>query len=113
MAGVACRAAAADAPALAGLVRGFGSTAARAATAGPPPIATSPPGKSEVVVAQENIPRATLPGQAFLGDLRSTSALGTGDGIATHTGKWLQGGQKVGAVLAQETAPAVGICQSG
>jgi hypothetical protein len=30
--------------------------------------------------------------QAFEGDLRSTSGLGTGDGISTHTEKWLQVG---------------------
>lgn len=29
-------------------------------------------------------------GAAFPGDLRSTSGLGTGDGIQDHTGKWLQ-----------------------
>ena len=51
---------------------------------------------SLVQVAEENIPRTTLPGQAFVGDLRSTSGLGVGDGIKTHTGKWLQGETKVG-----------------
>ena len=29
------------------------------------------------------------PGAAFEGDLRSTSGLGLGDGIETHTGKWM------------------------
>jgi len=35
------------------------------------------------------IPETTLPGQAFVGDLRSTSGLGMGDGKNTHTSKWL------------------------
>jgi hypothetical protein len=35
------------------------------------------------------IPTTTLPGQAFVGDLRSTSGLGMGDGKTTHTSKWL------------------------
>lgn len=30
----------------------------------------------------------TLPGQAFVGDLRSTSGLGLGDGLTSHTAKW-------------------------
>jgi hypothetical protein len=30
------------------------------------------------------------PGQGFLGDIRSTSGLGMGDGLKTHTDKWLQ-----------------------
>ena len=29
------------------------------------------------------------PGAAFPGDIRSTSGLGLGDGIETHTGKWM------------------------
>lgn len=37
----------------------------------------------------ESIPVTTLPGQAFVGDLRSTSGLGMGDGKTTHTSKWL------------------------
>jgi hypothetical protein len=36
-----------------------------------------------------SIPITTLPGQAFVGDLRSTSGLGLGDGKTTHTSKWL------------------------
>ena len=35
------------------------------------------------------IPVTKLPGQAFVGDMRSTSGLGLGDGKATHTSKWL------------------------
>jgi hypothetical protein len=45
----------------------------------------------------------TLPGQAFVGDLRSTSGLGLGDGITTHTGKWLE----VGVAAAGGRATAV------
>lgn len=36
-----------------------------------------------------SIPTTTLPGQAFVGDLRSTSGIGLGDGKTTHTSKWL------------------------
>eukprot|EP00884_Botryococcus_braunii_P003479 jgi/Botrbrau1/13131/Bobra.0187s0086.1 len=32
-------------------------------------------------------------GQAFYGDLRSTSGLGLGDGLTSHTAKWLQVGK--------------------
>lgn len=35
-------------------------------------------------------PQITVPGQAFPGDYRSTSALGTGDGLSNHTAKWWQ-----------------------
>mmetsp|Transcript_5341 Transcript_5341/g.11685 ORF Transcript_5341/g.11685 Transcript_5341/m.11685 type:complete len:160 (-) Transcript_5341:584-1063(-) len=42
---------------------------------------------------QESIPTA-IGGAAFPGDLRSTSGLGKGDGLKTHTDKWLQGDQK-------------------
>eukprot|EP00877_Chromochloris_zofingiensis_P012828 jgi/Chrzof1/779/Cz01g28160.t1 len=38
----------------------------------------------------ENLPTITAYGQAFLGDIRSTSGLGLGDGIFNHTKKWLQ-----------------------
>lgn len=37
----------------------------------------------------DSMPTTTLPGQAFVGDLRSTSGLGMGDGKTTHTSKWL------------------------
>ncbi len=30
----------------------------------------------------------TVPGQAFLGDTRSTCGVGVGDGISNHTAKW-------------------------
>jgi len=39
--------------------------------------------------------------QAFLGDLRASSALGTGDGLTAHTAKWLQ-----------SDAPAAGVTVS-
>lgn len=35
-------------------------------------------------------PMVTIPGQAFIGDYRSTSAVGTGDGLSSHTAKWWQ-----------------------
>lgn len=37
----------------------------------------------------KDIPTSTG-GAAFPGDLRSTSGLGLGDGLKTHTDKWLQ-----------------------
>lgn len=46
---------------------------------------------------KQTLPETVLQGQAFLQDLRSTSALGVGDGISNHSGKWLQkelGGQQ-------------------
>ena len=41
-------------------------------------------------VSDKDMPTITEGRQAFEGDLRSTSALGFGDGIYDHTGKWLQ-----------------------
>ena len=35
-------------------------------------------------------PVVTVPGQAFLGDYRSTSALCIGDNLSNHTAKWWQ-----------------------
>lgn len=52
--------------------------------------------ETATTLKQEN-PVTVLPGQAFVGDLRSTSALSVGDGIKNHTAKWLQrelGGQQ-------------------
>lgn len=46
---------------------------------------------------KQTLPETVLQGQAFLQDLRSTSALGVGDGISNHSAKWLQkelGGQQ-------------------
>lgn len=47
----------------------------------------------------------TVPGQAFVGDLRSTSALAVGDGIFNHTKKWLQGEHKSPMEYIQSTEP--------
>jgi hypothetical protein len=41
-------------------------------------------------VSDKDMPTIVEGRQAFEGDLRSTSALGYGDGIFDHTGKWLQ-----------------------
>lgn len=53
----------------------------------------------------EAIPTTTLPGQAFVGDLRSTSGLGVGDGKTTHTSKWLTAGVKSPMDYIQEAEP--------
>jgi len=48
---------------------------------------------SDVTVSPEEIEAQTItvtPGQAHLGDLRSTSGLGLGDGLLSHTSKWMQ-----------------------
>lgn len=43
------------------------------------------------------------PGQAYLGDNRSSSGLGLGDGLVSHTSKWLQVWQAFwGVVTAQK-----------
>jgi len=46
--------------------------------------------KEVATTLSQDDPTAVLPGQAFLGDLRSTSALSIGDGIKNHSAKWLQ-----------------------
>eukprot|EP00879_Flechtneria_rotunda_P003285 GHRR01003510.1.p1 GENE.GHRR01003510.1~~GHRR01003510.1.p1 ORF type:complete len:181 (+),score=70.33 GHRR01003510.1:193-735(+) len=51
------------------------------------------------------IPTVTAPGQAFVGDLRSTSGLCMGDDIHNHTEKWLQGGLKSPMEYIQSTPP--------
>jgi hypothetical protein len=43
----------------------------------------------------DSIPTTNSFGQAFGGDLRSTSGLGMGDGITNHTDKWLQVGSSL------------------
>ena len=50
------------------------------------PVASSlvPPGDIDAQTIK------VTPGQAHLGDLRSTSGLGLGDGLLSHTSKWLQ-----------------------
>ena len=50
-------------------------------------------GQGEVLKEPYNEESRTItvfPGQAFLGDNRSSSGLGLGDGLVTHTSKWLQ-----------------------
>lgn len=37
-------------------------------------------------------PSALHPGQAFLGDNRSSRGLGLGEGLVSHTSKWLRAG---------------------
>jgi NADH dehydrogenase (ubiquinone) Fe-S protein 6 len=46
--------------------------------------------KEVATTLSQDEPTAVLPGQAFPGDLRSTSALSIGDGIKNHSAKWLQ-----------------------
>ena len=50
-------------------------------------------GQGEVLKEPYNEESRTItvhPGQAFLGDNRSSSGLGLGDGLVSHTSKWLQ-----------------------
>lgn len=46
--------------------------------------------KGDELAQPENLESTTVtqPGQAFVGDLRSTSGLGLGDGLTSHTAKW-------------------------
>ncbi|MEW5303277.1 MAG: hypothetical protein WDW38_001598 [Sanguina aurantia] len=53
----------------------------------------------------EGLTSTNMPGASFLNDLRSTSGLGLGDGIKTHTGKWLQGSAKSPMEYIQEVKP--------
>lgn len=46
--------------------------------------------KEVATTARQDVPTVVLPGQAFVGDYRSTSALCVGDGITNHTAKWMQ-----------------------
>lgn len=41
-------------------------------------------------VSPESLPKTVKGGAAFEGDLKSVSGLGLGDGIKTHTEKWLK-----------------------
>jgi len=52
----------------------------------------------------KDIPTSTG-GAAFPGDIRGTSGLGKGDGLKTHTSKWLQGDQKPPIVYINEAEP--------
>lgn len=59
-----------------------------------------------IVIDESTLPSVTVePGQAFKGDLRSTSGLGLGDGLTTHTSKWLQGDHKSPMQYIQESEP--------
>jgi hypothetical protein len=46
--------------------------------------------KEVATTLRQDSPEIVLPGQAVVGDYRSTSALSLGDGITNHTAKWLQ-----------------------
>ena len=46
--------------------------------------------KEVATTLKQDNPETVLPGQAFVGDLRATSALSVGDGISNHSAKWLQ-----------------------
>ena len=47
-------------------------------------------GSTDAIAKTSNTDTITRqPGPAFPGDLRSTSGLGLGDGIESHTGKWM------------------------
>ncbi|KAI8463806.1 MAG: NADH:ubiquinone oxidoreductase 13 kd-like subunit [Monoraphidium minutum] len=110
LAGVRAPAAAGAAPLLGALQRCFAAKAGGAAAAAA--------GAGDAVVAKKEwaavklpestvaaIPLTTTPGQAFVGDLRSTSGLGMGDGKTTHTDKWLTAGAKSPMDYIQEAEP--------
>jgi hypothetical protein len=97
--GLACsvgRAAAADGLPLLAALRPFAKKAeakkAEAVTA----VATSGADYKAVRIPEEIVKGlpTTHKSIAFEGDLRSTSGLGLGDGLKSHTDKWLQGGSK-------------------
>jgi len=86
-------------PAAAAAAAAARALAARAPA--PPPAPSTnrgPPASAPAPASADDGRTITAPGQAFVGDLRSASALGLGDGIHDHTGKWLQvrGGGVVG-----------------
>ena len=85
------------------LLHQFQPFAAYATKAGVPKSgAKSTPAQTSITTTKDwkavKVPEETLAsvpttnsfGQAFGGDLRSTSGLGLGDGIKNHTDKWLQ-----------------------
>ncbi|KAL4859454.1 NADH dehydrogenase [ubiquinone] iron-sulfur protein 6 [Chlorella vulgaris] len=88
-----CRRLAAQAPCW---LRSAGSLTAPAAAG---EVAPTKPVNSEDGIT------TTVPGQAFVGDLRSTSALEVGDGVFDHTKKWLQGNHKSPMEYIQSTEP--------
>jgi NADH dehydrogenase (ubiquinone) Fe-S protein 6 len=67
------------------------ASAAAAAPAAAAPAVAKKDWSAVAVPAESSKPPTTVAGgQAYGNDLRSTSGLGAGDGIATHTAKWLQ-----------------------
>jgi hypothetical protein len=90
------------------LLQQFQPLAAYATKAGAPKAGVkSTPAQSSITTTVDwkavKIPQETLDsapttnsfGQAFGGDLRSTSGLSVGDGIKNHTDKWLQVSRKL------------------
>jgi NADH dehydrogenase (ubiquinone) Fe-S protein 6 len=69
----------------------FATKAASAPTAAAPTVAKKDWSAVAVPAESAKTPTTVPGGQAFGGDLRSTSGLCQGDGITTHTAKWLQG----------------------
>ncbi|KFM26607.1 hypothetical protein F751_2194 [Auxenochlorella protothecoides] len=49
---------------------------------------------SDAVAVDQDGTTILYPAQAFKGDVRSTSGLGMGDGLTTHTSKWMDGNGK-------------------
>lgn len=62
-------------------------------------------GLSDIARAFDDIPTTVKGGAAFESDLKSVSGLGVGDGIKTHTGKWLQGDRKSPMQYVSEVEP--------
>ena len=78
-------------------VRGFASKGGKNVAKGDTLVSTdekeiSNAAKSDELAKPENLQFNTITtqGAAFVGDLRSTSGLGLGDGLTSHTAKWLQ-----------------------
>mmetsp|Transcript_965 Transcript_965/g.2304 ORF Transcript_965/g.2304 Transcript_965/m.2304 type:complete len:165 (+) Transcript_965:42-536(+) len=82
------------------------STAAFFASKSP---ATSPDSNKGVTPVPKStadaIPTTIGGGQAFPNDLRSTSGLGAGDGIVSHTEKWMHSDRKSPMQYIQEAEP--------
>ncbi|KAF5833507.1 mitochondrial NADH:ubiquinone oxidoreductase 13kD-like subunit [Dunaliella salina] len=85
------------------------SAAAAASFASKSP-ATTPDTKKDVYTPVPKATADTIPttiggGQAFPNDLRSTSGLGAGDGIVSHTEKWMHSDRKSPMQYIQEQEP--------
>lgn len=50
---------------------------------------------SDAVAVDQDGTTILYPAQAFKGDVRSTSGLGMGDGLTTHTSKWMDVSHRV------------------